>query len=161
MGFFDNAANQAVPGGGLTKPLLIAAAALLAARMFGHSSAPAPTQGAVPMPAPRSAPVPQPPPQEADGGLLGGLGSLVEKFRNGGHTDVINSWIGSGQNQPIAPGQLGPTLGQPTITDLAAKAGMSEQELLRQLSQILPGLIDKLTPQGRLPTQAEIDHFGR
>ena len=159
MGFFDNAANQAVPGGGLTKPLLIAAAALLAARMFGHSSAPAAPQGAAPMPAPRSGPVPMP--QDVDGGLLGGLGSLVEKFRNGGHADVINSWIGSGPNQPIAPGQLGPALGQPTITDLAAKAGMSEQELLRQLSQILPGLIDKLTPQGRLPTQAEIDHFGR
>ena len=160
MGYFDNAANQAVPGGGIAKPLMIAAAILLAGRMFGHSSTPASTPAA-PQPA---APAPRgggAMPADVDGGLLGGLGNLVEKFRNGGHADVINSWIGAGQNQPIAPSQLSSTLGQQTISDIAAKAGMSEQELIQQLSHALPGLVDKLTPQGRLPTQAEINHFGR
>ena len=160
MGFFDNAATQAVPGGGIAKPLLIAAAVLLAGRMFGQSGQPASIppkpQGSAPAPSGGAAM-----PQDVDGGLLGGLGSLVEKFRNSGHGDMINSWIGHGQNQPIAPGQLGSTLGQQTLSEIAAKAGMSEQDLMHQLSQALPGLVDKLTPHGRLPTQAEINNFGR
>ena len=58
--------------------------------------------------------------------------------------------------EPIQPGQLGSTLGQTTISDLARAAGMSEQDLLAGLAQALPGVIDKLTPRGRLPTADEL-----
>jgi uncharacterized protein YidB (DUF937 family) len=90
------------------------------------------------------------------GGLLGGLGGLLEKFQQGGHGSVINSWIGSGQNQPVQPGQLGTVLGPNIIKMLAQSSGLSEEELTKQLSQLLPGVVDKLTPNGRMPTLAEL-----
>ena len=94
------------------------------------------------------------------GGLLGGLGGLLEKLQQSGHGEVTKSWIGSGQNQPISPGSLGSALGPSIIKALSEKTGLSEQELTAQLSQLLPGLVDKLTPQGRLPTHGELARFG-
>jgi uncharacterized protein YidB (DUF937 family) len=90
------------------------------------------------------------------GGLLGGLSGLLEKFQQSGHGDVAKSWVGSGQNQPISPGQLSSALGPSLIKTLAEKTGMSEQDVTAQLSNILPGFVDKLTPQGRVPTHDEI-----
>ena len=69
---------------------------------------------------------------------------------------MINSWIGSGQNQPVQPGQLGTVLGPNIIKALAQSSGLSEAELTKQLSQALPGVVDKLTPNGRMPTLAEL-----
>jgi uncharacterized protein YidB (DUF937 family) len=69
---------------------------------------------------------------------------------------VANSWVGSGQNQPVSPGQLGSALGPSIIKMLAQKSGLSEEEMTKQLSQVLPGVVDKLTPSGRLPTAAEL-----
>jgi len=155
MGMFDDAVNDAVPGGNLAKPLIIAAGALLLAKMFHHSAPEAPQ----PVPMPQPVPVPQPdqPIDTSDhGGLLGNLGGLIEKFQRAGQGDVINSWVGSGQNQPIQPGPLGQVLGQTTISDLARKAGVNEQDLLNQLAQALPGIINNLTPNGRLPTTQEL-----
>jgi uncharacterized protein YidB (DUF937 family) len=92
----------------------------------------------------------------ATGGLLGGLGGLLDKLQKGGLGNVTNSWFGSGQNQPVSPGQLGPALGSDLIKALAQRSGLSEEELTKQLSQVLPGVVDKLTPAGRLPTLAEL-----
>jgi uncharacterized protein YidB (DUF937 family) len=143
MGFFDDAMKGAVPGGNLTTPIAIAAGALLLGKLFsGSASAPAAA------PAPSAAP--------AGGGLFGGLSDLVQKFQTAGHGDVVNSWVGSGANAPIQPSQVGSALGQQTISDLARQSGMSEQELLAQLAQALPGLVDRLSPNGRLPTAAEL-----
>lgn len=161
MGFFDNAVNEAVPdsGGGLTKPLILAAGALLLAKWLGGGSseeAQPDTQASIPAPAP--APAPSAPQVDAsnDGGLLGGLGGLLEKFQQSGQGDVINSWIGNGQNKPIQPGQLGQVLGQDTLNNLAQKAGINSNDLLGQLAQHLPEIINKLTPNGRLPTRNEL-----
>ena len=148
MGFFDDAVRDAVPGGSLAKPIAIAIGALLLKNML--------TRKAEPEPEPAPAPSPSLPPLGGDGGLLGGLGDLVSKFERAGQGGTIGSWIGSGQNQPIQPGQLGSTLGQTTISDLARQAGVSEQDLLNGLAQALPGVIDKLTPRGRLPTADEL-----
>ena len=84
----------------------------------------------------------------------------AEKLQQSGHGDVAKSWVGSGQNQPISPGPLSSALGPSIIKALATKTGMSEQELTAQLSQALPGFVDKLTPQGRLPTHEELASFG-
>jgi uncharacterized protein YidB (DUF937 family) len=92
--------------------------------------------------------------------LLGGLGGLLEKFQQSGHGDAAKSWVGSGQNQPIPPGSLGSALGPSIIKTLSEKTGLSEQEVTAHLSQLLPGLVDKLTPQGRLPTHEELGRFG-
>ena len=90
--------------------------------------------------------------------MLGGLGGLLEKFQQSGHGDVAKSWVGSGPNQPVSPGQLSSALGPSLIKTLAEKTGMSEFSTA-QLSNILPGFVDKLTPQGRVPTHDEIARF--
>jgi uncharacterized protein YidB (DUF937 family) len=154
MGFFDDALKGAVPGGDLTTPIAIAAGALLLGKYLSSGSSASP-QSAPPMPTS----MPSAPPSGGflqSGGLFGGLNDLVQKFQTAGHGDVVNSWVGSGPNQPIQPSQVGSALGQQTISDLARQAGVSEQELLNQLAQSLPGLVDRLSPNGRLPTQAEL-----
>ncbi|MCJ2093006.1 YidB family protein [Methylobacterium sp. J-072] len=98
------------------------------------------------------------------GGLLGGggasgLGALVEQFTQAGHSGAINSWIGQGQNQPIAPHDLGDALGPETVGQLSQQTGMGSSDLLSQLSQLLPGVVDQLTPQGRMPTEQEHAHW--
>lgn len=96
------------------------------------------------------------------GGLLGGaggLGGLVEQFTRAGHGDTINSWIGSGQNQSIAPHDLGAALGPETVGQLSQQTGMGSNDLLSQLSRLLPGVVDQLTPQARLPTEHEQAHW--
>jgi uncharacterized protein YidB (DUF937 family) len=80
----------------------------------------------------------------------------LNKLEQGGLGKATSSWVGSGQNQPVSPGQLGSALGSDIIKTLSQKSGLSEDELTKQLSQVLPGLVDKLTPNGRLPTAAEL-----
>ena len=148
MAFLDNVLNKSIPqGSSLAKPLMLAFTALLASGALGRKQEPA------------SAPTTSPASANA-GGLLGGLGGLLEKLQQSGHGEVTKSWIGSGQNQPISPGSLGSALGPSIIKALAEKTGLSEQEITAQLSQLLPGFVDKLTPQGRLPTHDELARFG-
>jgi len=80
----------------------------------------------------------------------------LKKLEQGGLGDAANSWIGSGQNQSVSPGQLGSALGPSIIKTLSQKSGLSEEDITKQLSQILPGLVDKLTPNGRVPTATEL-----
>lgn len=84
-------------------------------------------------------------------GAQGGLGGLIQKFQHAGLGDVVGSWIGSGQNQPVSGEQLGQVLGSDAIGGLAEKLGISPDAAAGQLSAILPGLIDRLTPQGQAP----------
>jgi uncharacterized protein YidB (DUF937 family) len=87
----------------------------------------------------------------ANNGQGGGLAGLMEKFNQAGMGDVLGSWIGSGQNAPISGADLGAVLGGDTMGDLAAQLGMSQNDAAGQLAQVLPGLIDKLTPHGNAP----------
>jgi uncharacterized protein YidB (DUF937 family) len=147
MAGLEDMFRSAVPGGNIAKPLLLGLLALLAsgALFRGSGAGSAASAGS------------QPTPNEgADGGLLGGLGGLLDKLQKGGLGNVANSWVGPGQNQQISPGQLGSALGPDIIKALAQRTGISEEELTRQLSQVLPGVVDKLTPAGRLPTAAEL-----
>jgi uncharacterized protein YidB (DUF937 family) len=93
--------------------------------------------------------------------LLGGLGGLLNKLQQGGLGNAANSWVGSGQNQPVSPNQVGSALGPSIIKTLSQQTGLSEDELTQQLSQVLPGLVDKLTPNGRLPTVAELSQMSK
>jgi uncharacterized protein YidB (DUF937 family) len=65
--------------------------------------------------------------------------------------DVVSSWVGTGENLPLNADQISNTLGSETIQNLAAKAGVSSTEVSSLLAQQLPGLIDKLTPDGVIP----------
>lgn len=92
-------------------------------------------------------------------GSLGGLAGLVEQFSKAGMGDVARSWVGSGQNMPISPDQLGQVLGGDTIGRMASQLGMNQGDLLGQLSHMLPQVVDKLTPQGQIP-QGDIGGMG-
>ena len=89
--------------------------------------------------------------------MLGGLGDLIGRLTAGGAGQHVNSWVGPGDNQPIQPGQLGSALGGNILNELSARTGMSQQELMQQLSVVLPQLINSLTPKGRVPTAAELE----
>jgi uncharacterized protein YidB (DUF937 family) len=148
MGMLDEALGSSVPSGNIGKPLAIALGALLASgvlhRQLASAGAPA---GAGAAPA-----------NPGDGGLLAGLGGLLSRFQQNGQGDIINSWIGSGPNRTITPNQLGTVLGPDILKTLSEKSGIAQQDLMAQLSTLLPGVIDKLTPNGRLPTPTEAAH---
>ena len=147
MASFEDMIRSSAPGGNIGKPLMLALGALLASGVLFRG-------GSGSQPATKPA---EPTSDEGAGGLLGGLGGLLDKLQKGGLGNAANSWIASGPNQPVSPGQLGSALGPDIIKTLAQRSGLSEEELTKQLSQALPGLVDKLTPQGRLPTVAELD----
>ena len=81
----------------------------------------------------------------------GGLAGLVARMQQSGLGDVVKSWISTGQNQPITPDQLGGVLGNDTVAGMAGQLGLNHGELLGQLAQMLPQVVDKLTPQGQIP----------
>jgi uncharacterized protein YidB (DUF937 family) len=88
--------------------------------------------------------------------ISGGLGDLLKQFQQNGQGDTASSWVGKGENKPIAPGDLANALGANQIDSLASQSGLSRDELLSGLSQYLPGVVDHLTPDGRLPTEQEL-----
>jgi uncharacterized protein YidB (DUF937 family) len=88
--------------------------------------------------------------------ISGGLGDLLKQFQQSGHGEVADSWVGPGPNKQIAPGDLAGALGADQISSLMSHSGLSRQELLDGLSQYLPGVVDHLTPDGRLPTESEL-----
>jgi uncharacterized protein YidB (DUF937 family) len=88
-------------------------------------------------------------------GILKGLPSLeslMERFRRGGQEDKFQSWISPGENQPIQPQELQQALGPDEVDHLQKETGLPRDQLLRELSNVLPQVVDKLTPQGRMPT---------
>jgi uncharacterized protein YidB (DUF937 family) len=90
------------------------------------------------------------------GGLLGGgLGELMESFKQQGQGDVAESWVGSGPNKPIAPDQLERAIGPEVLATLTQQTGLSREELLSRLSTTLPEAVDKCTPDGCLPNQKD------
>ena len=89
--------------------------------------------------------------QGQQAGGLGGLGGLITKMQQGGLGDVASSWVGTGQNQPIQPDQLGGVLGSDMVSGLAKQLGLNQGDLLGQLSHMLPQVVDKLTPHGQVP----------
>jgi uncharacterized protein YidB (DUF937 family) len=165
--------NPSAPSSGGMSPMTMAILGLLAWKAIKHMTAGQP--GAAPQPAPSPAgggmagglggglgnvlkgPL---------GGLLaggaagsvlsGGLGDVLKQLQQGGLGDTANSWVGKGDNKPIAPGDLAKALGADQINALASQSGLSRDELLNGLSQYLPQVIDHLTPDGRLPTDSEV-----
>jgi uncharacterized protein YidB (DUF937 family) len=78
----------------------------------------------------------------------GGLDGLVQNFQQKGLGEVVSSWVSTAQNLPISADQISHVLGSDTVKNLAAKAGISPDQAGSQLADLLPGLIDKLTPNG-------------
>lgn len=90
------------------------------------------------------------------GGLLsGGLGELVEQFRQNGQGDVADSWVGRGPNKEVAPQQLEQAIGPDVLASLTQQTGLPREEILARLSRDLPRAVDEHTPEGRLPTEQD------
>ena len=88
--------------------------------------------------------------------LSGGLNDLFKQFQQSGHSDTVNSWVGTGPNKAMAPNDLAGALGADKINALMTQSGMSRDDLLQSLSQYLPQVVDQLTPEGHLPTEQEV-----
>ena len=86
----------------------------------------------------------------------GGLAGLIEKFNEKGLGDLMSSWISTGKNLPISADQIKNALGSDTIKDLAAKFNLGEHDASKSLADLLPQLIDKLTPDGSVPHQDKL-----
>jgi uncharacterized protein YidB (DUF937 family) len=89
-------------------------------------------------------------------GTEDGLKGLVERFRQGGLEEIIKSWIGTGPNKPISANQLQQTLAPETIAGLSRETGLPRNALLSELSRLLPEVVDKLTPNGKLPREEDL-----
>lgn len=85
----------------------------------------------------------------------GGVDGLLAKLRAGGLGHHVDSWVSTGTNEPVEPAQLGAALGPDTVSQLAAKTGISIESLLPMLAGFLPMIIDHLTPNGRAPKAGE------
>lgn len=87
--------------------------------------------------------------------LSGGLGDLVERFKQNGHGPAADSWVKTGPNQQLGPDQLEQAIGPDVLNTLSQQTGLSREELLSRLTRELPAAVDKFTPEGRLPTEDE------
>ena len=85
------------------------------------------------------------------GGPGGGLQGLIQTFQSKGLGDIVSSWVGTGQNLPISGEQLKTGLGADLIGQLASKVGLSADAATAKLTELLPTLVDKLTPNGKVP----------
>jgi uncharacterized protein YidB (DUF937 family) len=93
----------------------------------------------------------------AAGSVFGnGLDNLLKDLQSQGYGKTAQSWVGTGPNEAIPPGDLESALGADTLDALSTQTGMSRSELLQGLSQQLPEMVDQLTPDGRLPTEQEM-----
>jgi uncharacterized protein YidB (DUF937 family) len=81
----------------------------------------------------------------------GGVGELVDRFRETGHGDAADSWVKTGPNKPLTADQLGQAIGPDMLDTLSAKTGLSREDLLKRLAGVLPSAVDQYTPEGRLP----------
>jgi uncharacterized protein YidB (DUF937 family) len=85
------------------------------------------------------------------GGGMGGLGGLLEQMARSGYGDQARSWVGTGQNMPIPPDAVEQIFGRGGITEIARQAGVSEADASRGLSELLPEVVDRVTPNGQVP----------
>jgi uncharacterized protein YidB (DUF937 family) len=81
----------------------------------------------------------------------GGLPGIISKFEHGGMADHVGSWVGTGANMPISGAQLQEILGSGSIGEIAQRLGLSHGDASSGLAQVLPQVIDKLTPEGQVP----------
>jgi uncharacterized protein YidB (DUF937 family) len=148
---FGSNKGPALPGGNVAKPLIIALLALLASRYFGgKKEEPAPEMPKLPEAAPQSTSDPSP------GSILDGLGGLIKQFQQKGLADAVDSWVSTGKNKDVAPDQVSVALGGDVVDELSRRTGLTRDQVVAELSRMLPNVVDKLTPDGRLPTRQEV-----
>ena len=153
---FGSDDNPAVPGGNMTKPLIIALLAYLASRYFGGGQA---EEGASKPASLPPEPLPGPTADPSPGSILDGLGGLIEEFQKKGFGETIDSWVKTGPNKTVAPPEVSDALGGDVVDELARRTGLSRDQILDGLARTLPNVVDRLTPQGRLPNYRELSRL--
>jgi uncharacterized protein YidB (DUF937 family) len=96
-------------------------------------------------------------PKDASVGGGGGLADVIGAFTKGGLGDVVSSWIGTGANRPVDPGALSSILGPAVLGQFAQRAGIGAAEAPSVLAQVLPELVNQMTPQGQVPQGGALD----
>lgn len=91
--------------------------------------------------------------------LSGGLSDLLKQMQQSGQGETANSWVGNGENKPIAPDDLANALGADQINTLTAHTGLSREQLLAELSQHLPDAVSQFTPDGHVPSEHDLSRF--
>ncbi len=86
----------------------------------------------------------------------GGLQGLVQRFGQKGLGDIVSSWVSTGPNLPVSGDQIQSALGSDAISSLAQKAGVAPDKASSILAQVLPGIVDKLTPEGKIPESGSL-----
>jgi uncharacterized protein YidB (DUF937 family) len=147
--------SNAVPGGNVGKPLMIALLALLAARYFGGKGKDKPAEAPQ---MPREA-EPQAAPNPDAGSILDGLGGLIEQFQKKGLGDTIDSWVNTGKNKDVSSREVSVALGNDVVDELSRRTGMTRDQILDALARMLPTMVDRMTPDGRLPTRREMERL--
>ena len=101
-------------------------------------------------------------PSDPQGGILDqiskgvsgtALGDILDRFRGAGAGSKVDSWVGTGPNQPIQPGDVEAAIDEDTLTSLSMQTGLSREELLSRISRDLPEAVNKMTPNGELPVE--------
>ncbi len=92
---------------------------------------------------------------------MGGIDGWVSKFQQSGLGDLAASWVGTGENKSINPEELANVLGKDQIAALAQQAGIPESQGASVLSQIFPAMVDKLTPDGKIPESSSFPTWGK
>jgi len=86
----------------------------------------------------------------------GGLAGLVQSFQQGGLAEIVNSWVATGQNLPVSGQQLASVLGSGPLQGMAAQLGLSPDQVAGSLADLLPQVVDQLTPNGQLPQGGDL-----
>jgi len=94
----------------------------------------------------------------AGGILSGGLSELIERFKQSGQGQITDSWVNTGANKACTTADLERAIGPEVLDTLAQRTGLSRDELVTRLCRELPNAVDKYTPQGRLPTEADFSN---
>ncbi len=90
-------------------------------------------------------------------GPSSGLEEILGSLSTGGLADIVGSWVGGGPNKPITPAQVKKHVGAKKLADLSAQTGMPVNDVAQHLSVLLPGLVNHLTPDGKVPQGSSLE----
>jgi len=85
----------------------------------------------------------------------GGLGELLDRFKQTGNGDAADSWVGTGPNKPIAPEHVEKAISPEVLDQLAEQTGMSREEIMERLSKDIPDAVNDMTPDGKVPAEPQ------
>jgi uncharacterized protein YidB (DUF937 family) len=93
------------------------------------------------------------------GGMLagGGLNRILSGFQSQGLSSQADSWVGTGPNEPVTAGQVSQVIGDEEIAQIAERLGVSHEEAAQAIAEVLPQVVDRVSPEGQLPPEHDLD----